>query len=124
MVRKLSVLMMYVLSMMLPLSLYSGDFKCSGERIEKNGSTWGVYRSDGYVFRIEKSGYTIAFVKSRGSKWAIEDTGSNTLAWLNGSNIEHVNGSSWTSLSTAKSFCEAPDQIAAAIWVLSQLGKL
>jgi len=36
----------------------------------------------------------------QGSKWRIEDAGNNTLAWLNGSTIEKVNGYSWTSLST------------------------
>jgi len=105
--------------------VFAAEFECKGDRIERNGSTWGYakkYSSSDY--RIEKGSYTIAFVKKQGSKWRIEDTGNNTLGWLNGNTIEKVNGYSWTSLSTAKSLCNGPDQIAAAIWVLKQHNKL
>lgn len=107
-----------------PAVMYAADFKCIGERIEKSGSTWGTFKESGSEYRIEKSGYTIARVINRSGKWAVEDTGSNTLAWINGSRIEKQNGSSWADLSDAKSFCDGPDQVAAAMWVLSKLGKL
>ena len=103
---------------------YAAEFKCVGERIEKGSSTWGYAKTQGSDFRIEKGSSTIGYVKNRGGKWAIEDTGSNTLAWLNGSRIEKSNGSTWTSLSDAKSFCDGPDPVAAAMWVYKQAGKL
>ena len=103
----------------------AAEFECKGERIERNGSTWGYAKNySGSDYRIEKGSYTIAFVKKQGSKWRIEDTAKTTLGWLNGSTIEKPNGSSWTSLSTAKSLCKGPDEIAAALWVLKQHNKL
>ena len=104
--------------------LYAAEYKCIGERIEKNGSSWGYAKSSGSDYRIEKGNSTIAFVVKRGGKWGIEDSSRSTLAWLNGNTIEKFNGSSWGSLSEAKSLCDAPDPVAAAIWVLKQNGKL
>ena len=104
--------------------VYAADYKCIGDRIEKSGSTWGYAKTSGSDYRIEKGSSTIAFVKNRSGKWAIEDAGNNTLGWLNGSSVETTNGSTWTGLSEAKSFCDGPDPIAAAIWILGKNGKL
>lgn len=119
-------LLVFLLVSLLTISgiVYAAEYKCIGERIEKSGSTWGYARVSGSDYRIEKGSSTIGFVKNKGSKWAIEDTGSNTLGWLNGSNIESANGSTWTSLSNAKSFCDGPDPVAAALWVLNEYDKL
>lgn len=118
------VVILLVLTLIVTGVAYAADYKCIGERIEKSGSTWGYAKKSGSDYRIEKGSYTIAFVKNRSGKWAIEDAGSNTLGWLNGSSIEKVNGSTWTSLSNARSFCDGPDPVAAAMWVLNQNGKL
>lgn len=103
---------------------YAADYKYIGGRIEKSGSTWGYAKVSGSDYRIEKGSSTIGFVKKRSSKWAIEDAGNNTLGWLNGSSVERTNGSTWTSLSNAKSLCDGPDPVAAAMWVFKQNGKL
>ena len=105
--------------------VFAAEFECKGEKIEKNGSFWGYAKKlSSSEYRIEKGSYTIAFVKKQGSKWNIEDTAKNTLGRLNGNTIEKPNGYSCTSLSTAKSLCNGPDEIAAAIWVLKQHNKL
>lgn len=99
-------------------------YKCSGNRIEKGSSTWGYYRDISGGYRIEKGSSTIAYVVKRGSKWAIETSGRSTIGWLNGSRIEKSGGSSWAYLSDAKRFCDGPDAVAAAMWVLDELGKI
>ena len=116
--------LLFILALAVPAIVYAADFKCIGDRIEKNGSTWGYAKMSGSDYRIEKGSSSIAFVKNRNGKWAIEDLGSNTIGWLNGSRIETSNGSIWGSLSDAKSLCDGPDQVAAAIWALNKLGKL
>ncbi len=123
MMKRLAVFLLIGLLTLVGIA-YAADYKCIGERIEKSGSTWGYARVSGSDYRIEKGSSTIGFVKNKGSKWAIEDTGSNTLAWLNGSSIENPNGSTWTSLSNARSFCDGPDPVAAGLWVLNAYNKL
>jgi hypothetical protein len=120
--RKYSILV-FTLVLAVAGIVYAAEFKCIGERIEKNGSSWGYAKMSGSDYRIEKGSSTIGYAKKRNSKWAIEDSGSSTLAWLNGNTIEKFNGSSWTSLNDAKSLCDGPDPVAAAIWVLKQNGK-
>jgi len=116
--------LLFILALAVPAMVYAADFKCIGDRIEKNGSTWGFAKTSGSDYRIEKGSSTIALIKNRNGKWSIEDLGANTLGWLYGSRIETSNGSSWGSLSDAKSLCDGPDPVAAAIWVLKKLGKL
>jgi hypothetical protein len=118
------VIFLLVLALVVSGTAYAADYKCIGDRIEKSGSTWGYAKTSGSDYRIEKGSSTIAFVKNRSGKWAIEDAGNNTLGWLNGSSIETTNGSTWTSLSDAKLFCDGLDPVAAAIWVLGKSGKL
>jgi hypothetical protein len=117
-------LLVFILSLCISGILYAAQYRCVGDRIEKGSSTWGYAKQSGSDFRIEKGSSTIGYAKKRNSKWSIEDTGSNTLGWLNGNNIETSGGSSWTSLSDAKSFCDGPDPVAAAMWVLNEKGKL
>lgn len=104
--------------------VFAAEFECKGEKIEKMEVFGVTQKLSSSEYRIEKGSYTIAFVKKQGSKWNIEDTAKNTLGRLNGNTIEKPNGYSWTSLSTAKSLCNGPDEIAAAIWVLKQHNKL
>lgn len=96
----------------------------SGERIEKSQSTWGYAKKSNDDLRIEKGSDSIAWVKKRNSKWAIETFGGSTLAWINGGRIEKYNGETWTDLATARKFVDGPDEVAAALWVLRQLGKI
>ncbi len=114
----------FILFSSLTAIVYSQEYKCNGERIEKNGSSWGYAVISGSDYRIEKGNSTIAYLKRRDGKWAVEDLGGSTIGYLNGSNIETGTGNSWGSLSDAKSLCDGPDQVAAAIWVLNKLGKL
>ena len=119
------ILLCLLLLLVITGIVFAAEFVCKGEKIEKNGSFWGYAKKiSSSEYRIEKGSYSIAFVKKQGSKWNIEDTAKNTLGRLNGNTIEKPNGYSWTSLSTAKSLCNGPDEIAAAIWVLKQYNKL
>lgn len=102
----------------------AADFVCKGERIEKSGSTWGYARSAGSDHRIEKGSSSIGWARNRGSKWAVETFGGSTLGWLNGSRIEHFNGSTWASLDDARRLADCPDPVAAALWVLQATGRL
>lgn len=102
----------------------AATYKCNGNRIEKGSSTWGYYRDVSGGYRIEKGSSTIAYVVKRNSKWCIETSGRSTIGWLNGNRIEKAGGSSWASLSDAKRFCDGPDAVAAAMWVLEELDKL
>lgn len=105
-------------------SAEAAEYVCRGERIEKGSSTWGYARSAGSDYRIEKGSSSIGWARSRGSRWAIETFGGSTLGWLTGSRIERSNGSTWASLSDAKSFADCPDAVAAALWVLNASGRL
>ena len=100
------------------------EFVCKGERIEKNSYTWGYARQYGSDYRIEKGSSTIAFVKKRGSQWAIETFSGSTLGYLDGNYIEKINGLTWANLSDAKNLCDGPDPVAAAIWILKELGQI
>lgn len=99
-------------------------YVCKGERIEKNGSTWGYARSSGSDYRIEKGSSSIGWAKKAGSYWRIETFGGSTLGWLKGSRIEKPGGSTWASLDDAKKLAECSDPIAAALWILNELKKL
>ncbi len=119
----------FMLSLSASLLLLTGathaaEFKCSGERIERNGSSWGAAKSSGGNYLIEKGGSTVGYAKKSGSKWSIENSSSSTLGYLNGSKIDNANNSSWGDLSKAKSMSDCPDPVAAALWVLKQSGKL
>ncbi len=102
----------------------SYTFRCRGERIEKGQSTWGYARSSGDAVRIETTTQSVGYAVKRGDKWGIESSGRSGLAWLVRDRIEHFNGSTWTSLDTARQFAQCNDRVAAALWVLSQKGKL
>ena len=100
-------------------------YRCKGERIEKGSSTWGYAKASGSEYRIEKGSSSIGWAKKRGSKWSIETFSGSTLGWLNGDRIEKPNALTWTALSDARCLVrDAPDAVAAALWVLNQHGKL
>jgi hypothetical protein len=98
------------------------DYKCQSDRVEKGGSTQFTIRRSGADFSIEKGGSTKARVVARGSKLAVE-VGGSTKATIENGKIEK-GGSSWSTASEAqRQFdCDAP--VAAALWVLFQIGVL
>jgi hypothetical protein len=102
----------------------AADYQCKGDRIEKSGSTWGYAKDSNGDYRIEKGGSSIGWAKKAGSDWRIETFGGSTLGWLKSGRIESAGGSTITSIDTAKSFCDCPEPIAAALYILNREGRL
>jgi len=97
-------------------------YKCSGDRVEKGGSTQFTIRRSGSEFSIEKGGSTKAQVKQRGSKLAVE-VGGSTKATIENGKIEK-GGSSWGSVSDAQRKFDCDGPVAASLWVLFEIGVL
>src|SRR5579885_1106414 len=118
-----TILMMLSLAISVPA--FAEEYKCaSGERIEKGSSTWGYARSANGDYRIEKGSLTRGWARRANGDLRIETAGGSTLGWLKGGRIEHAGGSSWASLSDARSLAACEGPVAAALWVLQQEGKL
>ena len=100
----------------------AADFKCSGNRVEKGGSTQYTYRTSGSDFAIEKGGSTKGNAVKRGSNYAVEVGGSTQATIENGKILK--GGSTWASVSDATRIYDCPDVIAATLWVLEKNGKL
>lgn len=107
-----------------PAAAERPTFTCKGERIEKGTSTWGYARPVSSGYRIETTTSSVGWALDRGSRWAIESFGRSTLGWISGERIEKPNGSTWTELETARRFAECSDEVAAALWVLNESGRL
>ncbi|MBI3183871.1 MAG: hypothetical protein HYZ28_17175 [Myxococcales bacterium] len=101
---------------------YAADFKCSGNRVEKSGSTQYTLRMSSDEIVVEKGGSTKGKSVRRGSKWYVEIGGSTQATFENGK-IEK-GGSSWASVSDAQRVYDCPGDIAATLWVLRQKGVL
>lgn len=101
---------------------YAAEYKCSGNRVEKGGSTKYEVRSSGTDYTIEKGGSTRGKAVKRGSKYYVE-VGGSTQATIENGRIEK-GGSSWATVSTAQQKFDCPDIVAATLWVLEQNGKL
>lgn len=101
---------------------FAADYKCSGDRVEKGGSTQYTVRTSGSDITIEKGGSTKGKAVKRGSKYAVEVGGSTVATFENGK-IEK-GGSSWATASEAQRTYDCPADVAATLWVLAQKGAL
>jgi hypothetical protein len=104
------------------LPAFAADYKCSGNRVEKSGSTVYTYRTSGSDYAIEKGGSTKGNAVKRGSNYAVE-VGGSTQATIEGGKILK-GGSTWASVSDATRVYDCPDVVAATLWVLEKNGKL
>jgi hypothetical protein len=100
----------------------AADYKCSGNRVEKSGSTIYTYRTSGSDYAIEKGGSTKGNAVKRGSNYAVEVGGSTQATIENGKILK--GGSTWASVSDAQREYDCPDVVAATLWVLEKNGKL
>jgi hypothetical protein len=107
---------------LIALPALAADYKCSGNRVEKAGSTQYTFRQSGFEIAIEKGGSTKGKSVKRGSKWYVEIGGSTQATFENGK-IEK-GGSSWASISDATGQYDCPADVAATLWVLNQKGAL
>jgi hypothetical protein len=106
----------------LSLPALAADYKCSGDRVEKGGSTQYTVRTSGSDLSIEKGGSTKGRAVKRGSKYYVEVGGSTVATFENGK-IEK-GGSSWATVSDAQRDFDCPDEVAATLWVLTKNGTL
>jgi hypothetical protein len=106
----------------LALPTLAADYKCSGDRVEKSGSTQYTVRTSGSDISIEKGGSTKGRAVKRGSKYAVEVGGSTVATFENGK-IEK-GGSSWATVSDAQREFDCPSDVAATLWVLTKNGNL
>jgi hypothetical protein len=111
-----------VLAVMLAVPAFAADYKCSGDRVEKGGSTQYTVRTSGSDITVEKGGSTKGKAVKRGSKYAVEVGGSTVATFENGK-IEK-GGSSWATVSDAQREYDCPGDVAATLWVLAKSGKL
>lgn len=100
----------------------AADYKCSGDRVEKGGSTQYTVRHSGSDLAIEKGGSTKGNLVKRGSKYHVE-VGGSTKATVENGKIEK-GGSSWATVSDAQRIYDCPDLVAAALYVLAKEGQL
>jgi len=100
----------------------AADYKCSGNRVEKGGSTQYTVRTSGSDITIEKGGGTRGKAVKRGSTYAVE-VGGSTQATIENGKI-YKGGSTWASVSDAQRVYDCPDLVAATLWVLDQKGQL
>lgn len=110
------------MSLCAALPASASEYRCSGNRVEKSGSTKYTIRSSGSSYTIEKSGSTVGQAVQRGSKYYVEVSGS-TVATIENGKIEK-SGSSWGTVSEAQRTYDCPDIVAATLWVLDKAGKL
>lgn len=100
----------------------AADFKCSGNRVEKGGSTQYTFRESSSEIVVEKGGSTKGKAVKRGSKWYVEIGGSTQATFENGK-IEK-GGSSWATASDAQRVFDCNADVAMTFWVLQQKGAL
>ncbi len=105
-----------------PAPAFAADYKCSGNRVEKSGSTQYTVRTSGTDLTIEKGGSTLGKAVKRGSGYAVE-VGGSTLATIENGRILK-GGSTWATVSDAQRAYDCPDLVAATLWVLDQKGQL
>ena len=98
-----SILKAVVVVSLVSAPALAADFKCSGDRVEKGGSTKGK-------------------AVKRGSKYAVEVGGSTVATFENGK-IEK-GGSSWATVSEAQNMFDCGGDVAATLWVLMKNGNL
>lgn len=118
----MTVCLALILTAMFVAPAAAADYRCKGDSVEKSGSTKYKVRWSGSDFTIEKSGSTKGKAKKSGSKYVVEVSGSTKATIENGK--IYKSGSTWASVSDAKSKYDCPDNVAATLWVLDKLGKL
>lgn len=111
-----------VISLLAAAPALAADYKCSGDRVEKSGSTQYTVRTSGTDITIEKGGSTRGRAVKRGSQYYVE-VGGSTQATIENGRI-YKGGSTWASVSDAQRIYDCPDVVAATLWVLEQKGKL
>lgn len=116
------LLLALVLTVAFTAPTLAADFRCKGDSVEKSGSTHYKVRHSGSDFTIEKSGSTKGKAKKSGSKYTVEVSGSTKATIENGK--IYKSGSTWASISDAKRKYDCPDNVAATLWVLDQIGAL
>lgn len=107
---------------LMPAPVLAADFKCSGNRVEKSGSTQYTVRNAGADLAIEKGGATRGRAIKRGGLYAIE-VGGSTVATIENGRI-YRGGLTWASVNDAQRVYDCPDLVAATLWVLEQTGNL
>lgn len=110
------------ISLLTAVPALASDYKCTGDRVEKGGSTQYTVRTSGTDITIEKGGSTRGRAIKRGSQYYVE-VGGSTQATIENGRI-YKGGSTWASVSDAQRIYDCPDVVAATLWVLSQKGKL
>jgi hypothetical protein len=100
----------------------AADYKCQDNRVEKGGSTQFTIRRSGGDITIEKGGSTKGKAVQRGSKVEVE-VGGSTKATIENGKI-YKGGSTWASVSDAQRQFNCDANVAAALWVLFQIGVL
>jgi hypothetical protein len=110
------------LSLLAAAPALAADYKCSGDRVEKGGSTKYTVRTSGSEITIEKGGSTRGKAVKRGGQYAVEVSGSTQATIENGK--IYKSGSTWASVSDAQRTYDCPDIVAATLWVLDKNGKL
>ncbi len=100
----------------------AADYRCVGNRVEKNNSTVYTIRESSSGFAVEKSNSTKGAAVKRGDVYYVEINNS-TQATISKGRIEK-NNSSWATVSDAKQQFDCPDVVAATLWVLTKVGAL
>ncbi|MGE0871105.1 MAG: hypothetical protein AB7P03_21250 [Kofleriaceae bacterium] len=100
----------------------AGEYKCSGDRVEKAGSTKFTIRRSGGDFSVEVGGSTKGRAVQRGGKLVVE-IGGSTKATIEDGKITK-GGSSWGTVAEAQRQFDCDGNVAATLWVLFKLGVL
>ena len=103
-------------------SAVAGEYKCNGNSVEKSGSTKFTVRRSGGNFSIEVSGSTKGHAVNRGGKIHVEVSGSTKATIENGKILK--SGSTWATVADAQRQFDCDGNVAATLWVLTQLGIL
>ena len=104
------------------LPAFASEYKCSGDRVERGGLTKYRVRWSGNDFTIEKGGLTKGKAVRRNNKYFVEISGL-TEATIENDKI-YRGGSTWASVDDAREIYDCGSNIAAALWVLDNLGAL
>ena len=99
----------------------AADSKCTGNRVERGGSTQYTVRRSGAETIIERLGNAHGRVVEQAQGHAITVDGQ-TVATLYEGHI-YRQGSRWASVGEAQRVYDCPDLIAATLWVLDRTGR-
>lgn len=99
----------------------AAESKCTGNRVERGGSTQYTVRRSGEEMSIERQGATRGRAVKRDQVHTITVDGQ-TLATLQDGHI-YRDGARWASVGDAQRVYDCPDLIAATLWVLDRAGR-